>query len=93
MKRWLSLTSYHWLVLFFAMGACAILLAWISFGLINVAMANYNFLSRYGLMAIAEGGLVQAIEIAVKSFFALLFYFCFKAIEVELIYRWRNRKD
>jgi hypothetical protein len=91
MMRWASLSSYHWLVLFCAMGIFAALLAWVSFGLFNLAMANLAFLTRHGLMAVMEGGLVQTVWIGLKATLALLLYFGFKAIETELISRWRNR--
>jgi hypothetical protein len=90
MARWLRLDRYHWLFLFFAMGALAVALAWMSFGLINVAMANAAFLGRHGLMAVKEGGLVQLIEIGLRAFVVLVTYFGFKGIETELIHRWRG---
>lgn len=74
------------------MGISAALLAWISFGLFNLAMANLAFLTKFGPMAIAEGGLLQALEIGVKAVLALVLYFGFKAIEHELINRWRDPK-
>ncbi|MBA3908974.1 MAG: hypothetical protein C0524_03610 [Rhodobacter sp.] len=91
MRRWLLLSSYHWLVLLTALALSAALVAWISFGLINVAMANFEFLKRYGLMAVREGGLRQAVEIGARASLALLFYLLFKAIETELIQRWRGK--
>ena len=91
MRRWLFLSNYHWLALLTAAAVSATLVAWISFGLINVAMANIDFLQRYGLMAIREGGLLQAVELGLRGLVALLFYLLFKAIEAELIYRWRNK--
>jgi hypothetical protein len=90
MRRWLLLSSYHWLVLFAALALTAGALAWMSFGLINVAMANVEFLKRHGLMAIREGGLRQAAEIGAQAMVVLLLYFVFKAIETELIHRWRG---
>ncbi|NJM84238.1 MAG: hypothetical protein HC844_18925 [Tabrizicola sp.] len=93
MRRWLSLSSYHWFVLFCVMGICAMFLAWISFGLINLAMANFDFIRRHGLMALAEGGLLQSLEIGAKAFLALVLYFGFKSIETELIHRWRGKGD
>jgi hypothetical protein len=93
MPRWLLLSSYHWLVLFAAMGICGAGLAWISFGLFNLAMANLAYLTKYGLMAVADGGLLQAVEIGLKSLLALVLYLGFKAIEHELVYRWCAPKD
>jgi hypothetical protein len=90
MRRWLKLSEYHWLVLLALMGICAALVAWISVGLINLAMANFDYLTRYGLFALREGGLLQLLVIGAQAFAVLIAYLMFKAIETELIYRWRN---
>lgn len=90
MRRWLLVTEYHWAVLLIILGACATLVAWISFGLINIAMANFDFLTRYGLMAVREGGLLQLLGIGARAAVALAAYLTFKAVETELIHRWRD---
>jgi hypothetical protein len=90
MRRWLLLSSYHWLFLFVLLGVCATLGAWISFGLINLAMANYDFVSRHGLLALREGGILQMLEIGGKGLAVLVAYLVFKATETELIHRWRD---
>ncbi|WP_309666688.1 hypothetical protein [Tabrizicola sp.] len=89
MRHWLSLASYHWAALFAALALFAAILAWVSFGLINLAMANVDFLRHHGVMAIREGGLLQLTVIGAKALLALISYLCFKAIEAELIHRWR----
>ena len=93
MRRWLRLSEYHWIVLFLALGICATVVAWISFGLINLAMANYAFLTEFGLLALREGGLAQLLEIGGKGLVVLACYLLFKAIETELIYRWRSKEE
>lgn len=90
MRRWLKLSEYHWAVLLLLLGLCATLGAWISVDLIRLAMANFDFLSRHGLMAIREGGLLQLMGIGFRGFVVLVVYLAFKAIETELIYRWRG---
>lgn len=90
MRRWLLLSEYHWAVLLVLIGLCATLVAWISFGLINEAMSNAAFLTRYGLLALREGGFLQLMEIGAKALVALAAYLGFKAIETELIHRWRD---
>jgi hypothetical protein len=90
MRRWLLLSEYHWAVLLILLAVCATLVAWISFGLINVAMSNAEFLARYGFLALREGGLLQLLEIGAKAAVALGGYLGFKAIETELIHRWRE---
>ncbi len=93
MRRWFLLSSYHWLALFLALSVSAVLLAWVSFGLINLAMANFDFLRRHGLMAIAEGGLLQSLVIGAKGLLALICYIVFKSVETELVYRWRAKDN
>jgi hypothetical protein len=90
MRRWLLLSEYHWAVLLVLLGLCATLVAWISFGLINLAMSNFDFLTRYGLLALREGGFLQLLGIGAKASVVLAAYLLFKAIETELIHRWRN---
>jgi hypothetical protein len=84
------LSEYHWAALLGLLGLCAAVVAWISFGLINLAMANFDFVTRYGVLALREGGLLQMVEIGAKASVALGAYILFKAIETELIERWRN---
>jgi hypothetical protein len=90
MRRWLLLSEYHWVVLLALLGLCATLVAWISVGLVALAMANFDFLTQYGLLAIREGGLLQLLGIGARAFAALVAYLTFKAIETELIHRWRS---
>ncbi len=90
MRRWLILSDYHWMALVGVLALSAALVAWISVGLINVAMANYDFVTHYGLMALRDGGFMQILEIGVRAALVLGTYMVFKAVETELIYRWRN---
>jgi hypothetical protein len=91
MSDWLRPKAYHWLVLLVMMGICSVGLAWLSFGLFKIAMANFNLISEHGLVALMDGGLVQLAMIGVESIFALLFYLGFKGIEHELLIRWNGR--
>jgi hypothetical protein len=93
MRRWFMLSEYHWATLLLILGLSATLVAWVSFGLINIAMANYGFLSRHGLMGLREGGLLQVIEILAKAALVLGAYLVFKATETELIHRWRKADE
>ena len=87
-RRWLEIHSYPAPVLFLVMGACAILFAWSSYNLAHLAIANYEFLRQFGWLAVMEGGLWQATEIAAYGLLALVFYLGFKACEHELVQRW-----
>ena len=91
MPSWFNLSSWHWAFVFVAFGLSATVLAWISFGLINLAMANFDFVSRHGLLALREGGLWQMIQIGAKALVAMVAYLFFKASEAELIFRWRKQ--
>lgn len=93
MRRWLFPSSYHSVILFVFMGVCAAVTAWVSFGLIVVAIANIELLKEHGMRAALDGGLVQLVEIAAQGAVALLAFLGFKGAEVELIRRWRWRDD
>ena len=93
MRRWLYPSAYHSLVLFVGMGLCGSVVAWMSFGLISVTMANFDLLQTYGLRAALDGGLLQLVGIGVKGVIALLAFLGFKGAEVELIRRWRREDD
>jgi hypothetical protein len=89
--EWFRPARYHTIVLIFAMAICSVGFAWLTYGLVSIAMKNVNFLTMYGLMAAMEGGAVQLLEICLKGMIALLFYLGFKGIEHELTYRWLGR--
>jgi hypothetical protein len=91
--RWLLPESYPTIVLLCALGLTASLFAWLSVGLLSVAMANFSFLERHGLRAVTEGGLLQLAGIALKSVTALFLYLLFRGIETELLARWTRRRD
>jgi hypothetical protein len=93
MRRWLSLQTYHWLVLLLAIAAASASLAWNSYQLVSLSMANVGFLNMHRLDAVREGALVQLALILGKGFAALLSYLLFKALEVELLNRWRRWGD
>ncbi|MBL8589769.1 MAG: hypothetical protein JNK46_14655 [Methylobacteriaceae bacterium] len=78
-----------WLV-FLVMAAAAAALAWTSFDLLRLAMANRDLVAEHGLAALADGGLAQALEIALRGLIALICYLVFKTAEVELVARWRR---
>jgi hypothetical protein len=90
MRDLLRLSRYHWMVLFLVMALCAFATAFLSFQLVNIAMANLEFILKHGLMGIADGGLLQFLSILAKGLLIVIFYFCFKGMEAELLQRWRN---
>ena len=90
MRHWADLGRFHGVVLIVAMGAASVGIAWNSYDLIRLAMANIQFLETHGVMAVMEGGLLQFLLICGKGLIALLCYLLFKGIEVELMQRWRR---
>jgi hypothetical protein len=92
-SKWLNFSSYPAVIVFIVMGAFATLFAWSSYNLFHLAMANAAFLRTYGLMAVMEGGLLQLLGIVLQGALSLACYLGFKACEVELVSRWRNRNE
>jgi hypothetical protein len=92
MKRWLAIASYRSPTLFVIMGLFAAVLAWNTYDLAQVAMANARLITEHGTMALRDGGLAQLIEITVRGIVSLAAYLGFKACEVELVHRWRSFK-
>jgi len=85
-----GLRRYHWVALLALMAVASVSLAWNSYRLIALSMTNVDFLQRYGLLAVMEGGLVQPAVITVKGKTALLSHLLFEGIEVESMQRWRR---
>lgn len=92
MKRWLAFATYRSFSLFAIMGVLAVVFAWNTIDLAQVAMANFRLITTHGTMALFDGGLVQLAEIAVRGIVSLAAYLGFKACEVELVHRWRSWK-
>lgn len=86
--RWLHPSAYHTVVLILGMGLSSAAFAFNTFDLARLAMANLDYLTKYGLMALLDGGLVQSLIIALQGLFSLLLYLAFKAGEHELMRRW-----
>ncbi|WP_367715917.1 hypothetical protein AB2N04_17575 [Nitratireductor sp. GISD-1A_MAKvit] len=86
-----QLSRHHWLILFLAMALCAFAVAFLSFQLINVAMANLEFILAHGVMGILDGGLVQFLSVFTKGMLIVVLYFGFKGLEAELLRRWRSK--
>ena len=77
-------------LLLILMATSALTVAWLSFGLISVAMANIDFLMTYRMMALLDGGLTQAALLTLRGALLLAAFLCFKVAESELVDRWRR---
>ena len=89
-RKWLHPAPYHSLLVFLAMGALGTLFAVNSYNLLQLGMANYKFIAKFGWLALQEGALAQLLEISFSGLVSLAFYLGFKACEVELMIRWRG---
>ena len=78
-----------WLT-FLAMGVFAGLFALTSFNLLELFMANFQFVTAYGVMALREGGIVQALELIVYGYLSLGFYVLFKGCLYGLLGRFQK---
>jgi hypothetical protein len=91
-RRLFALSAYPAIAVFILMGLAGAVLAWSSFDLVRLAMANWRLVGSYGLAGLMDGGLLQAVGIVGRAALALASYLVFKAAEVELVGRWRNFK-
>ena len=77
----------RWWVTFVLLGASFVLFGFITLNLLHTLMANFEFLSMYGVEAVREGGLLQLFEIVGSGFIAALSYVIFKVCEKVLVER------
>jgi hypothetical protein len=63
---------------FLLMGLFGGLSAYASYNLLMLFIANFSFVSQYGVMALKEGGLVQFAELVVYGYLGIAFYVLFK---------------
>lgn len=87
--KWLNPASYPAFAVFLAMGGFVAALAVNSYSLLQFGLANYRYISKFGWLALMEGGLVQLLEISLTGLVSLGFYLGFKVCEVDLMTRWR----
>lgn len=90
LKRWFGPEPYPWYVLFMVMGIFGALGTFLSVDLVRLAMSNSALIRTHGVQALVEGGLVQAISLGVRAAFLLFCYLGFRALEDELVHRWRS---
>lgn len=90
LARAADVTRWPGWALFLTMAAAGAALAWLSFDLLRVAMANRDFIAEHGWMGLMDGGLAQAGVVVAQAALALLAYLVFKLAEVELLARWRR---
>lgn len=89
MKRLFDISGFHALFIFMLAGVALVVVAYATFNLVDMSMANIAFLRRHGLEAATLGALVQFLEILVTATVALAFFLVYKICESELIARYR----
>ena len=91
----LRLNRYPALAILLIAGVLAIVFAYATVNLLQMAIANLRFLREFGAMAVMEGALWQLASIVASAFVALISYMGFKICESELVARyraWQSRK-
>jgi hypothetical protein len=63
---------------FLLMGVFGGLFAVTSYNLLMLFSANFHFIATYGWMAVADGGVLQLVELIVSGYLSMAFYILFK---------------
>ena len=77
----------HWWLAFFLLGISFVLGSLVTLNLLHTLVANFEFLSMYGIEAVRDGGLWQLVQIAASGYFAAACYVLFKLCEKVLVER------
>jgi len=81
-----------WLT-FLLLGLFLGLFGWCSANLLNLFMANFELITRYGLMAVFDGGAWQTAELVFWGYLSLAWYVMFKGCLDGLLGRFRHDPD
>lgn len=73
------------LAIYLVMGLSATLGTLLSVDLLHLAYSNATFILEYGLMALLDGALLQALELVVLGYLALACYVVFKCCEKLIV--------
>jgi hypothetical protein len=90
MRRFLIVQNWHVAWLFVGLSVSAVVFAWTTFNLYQIAISNFRFITDYGLMGLADGGFLQFLEICFHAISSLLLFLLFKGCETEIMARWRS---
>ena len=77
----------RWWLTFVLLGISFVLFGFVTLNLLHTLMANFEFLSMYGVEAVRDGGLQQLLEIVGSGYFAAASYVVFKVCERVLVER------
>ena len=93
MKRLFQVSRYPAVLVFVLAGFSAVIVAYASFNLLTISMANLHFIQAHGWLALRSGALIQLLGIAFYGVIALAFFLIFKICESELVLRYRRWQD
>ncbi len=91
-KLYVVLKRHAWAT-FLLLGVSFVLGSMLTLNLLHTLMANFEFLSMYGVEAVRDGGLLQLLEIVASGYFAGACYVVFKVCEKVLVERVIMNKD
>ena len=77
----------RWWATFILLGVSFVLFGFLTLNLLHTLIANFEFLTMYGVEAVREGGLLQLLEIVASGYFAAASYVVFKLCEKVLVER------
>ena len=78
---------HRWWLTFALLGISFVVGGLLTLNLLHTLMANYEFLSMYGVQAVRDGGLWQLVQIVVSGYLAAASYVLFKLCEKVLVER------
>lgn len=93
MKRFFRISRYPAFLVFLLAGGAAVMVAYCSFNLLDLSMANLRFLRQHGWLAVTSGAWLQLLQIMFYGLVALAFYLLFKICESELVIRYRRWQE
>ena len=78
---------------FLLMGVFAGVSAIASYNLLLLFIANFSFISQYGVMALRDGGFVQLAELILYGYLSIGFYILFKGCLYGVLGRFVKRAE
>ena len=93
MKRLFQISRYPGLLIFLLAAISVVIVAFLTYNLLHMGMANLHFIQQHGWLALRSGGLMQLIQILAYGVVSLFFFIVFKVCESELVIRYRRWQD
>ena len=93
MKRFFDITRFPGFAVFVLAGIAIVIVAFASYNLLHIGMANLRYIGEHGWLALQTGALIQFLQILGYGVVSLFFYLVFKVCESELVARYQRWKD